>query len=126
MLPTDAFAAIEPLRQRMAIDTGLRKRLSKDERVDEFRDIGVLLQFMEHLGTLVVTGHISEGLVLAEYADNLDELWDRLGEMVYLRRQARVAFEHLAMRGRQFIKEGHMAQLYGRLKKDPQYAAFSN
>ncbi len=51
--------------------------------------------------------------------------------MVYLRRQARgpfvgVAFEHLAMRARQFVKEGHMAQLYGRLKKDPQYAAFKN
>ncbi len=33
---TDAFSAIGPLRQRMAIDTGLRQRLSNDERV-EFR-----------------------------------------------------------------------------------------
>jgi hypothetical protein len=123
-----AFAAIEPLRRRLATDTDLRDRLKRDERVEELRDIGALLQFMEHLATLVVIGHISERLALAEYADNIVELWDHLGEVVYLRRRARgpfvgAAFEHLAMRARHFIQEGHMAQLYGRLKKDPQYAA---
>lgn len=44
-----AFAATEPLRQRVATDTDLRLRLSIDERVEEFCDVGALLQLMEHL-----------------------------------------------------------------------------
>jgi predicted glycoside hydrolase/deacetylase ChbG (UPF0249 family) len=123
-----AFAAIGPLRERLATDPELRLRLSKDDYVEEFRSINTLLQFMEHLATLVVTSRISEHLVFAEYADNIDQLWDQLGDMVYLRRQARgryvgVAFEHLAMRAKRFVAEGRMDQIYGRLEKDPRLSS---
>jgi hypothetical protein len=122
-----AFAAIDPLRKKLTIDPDLRQRLATENDVEEFRSVGSLLQFMEHLATLVVTGRMSEHLVLAEYADNISDLWDRLGEIIYLRRRVRgpyvgVAFEHLAMRAKHFISGGRMEQLYGRLQKDPQRA----
>ena len=123
------FATVEAFAERVRIDVKLRNELARARRVDEFRDIATLLQFMEHVSTLIVTGHLTERLVLAEYADNIDSLWDSLAETIYLRRAVGgpfvgAAFEHLAMRAKRFLESGEMDRLYGRMFKDPRMAAF--
>jgi hypothetical protein len=71
---------------------------------------------MEHLSTLIVTGRLTEQLKLAEYADTIDRLWDRLADTIYLRRAvggpyAGAAFEHRAMRAKRFLESGKMDRL---------------
>jgi len=124
-----AFAGLDAFVARVNTDAAFRARLIEHDPVEEFRPIASVLQFVEHLSTLVVTGRITEQLVLAEYADNIDELWDALRETIYLRRIAHgpyvgVAFEHLAMRAKRFISSGGMDRLYGRLQKDRRMMEF--
>ena len=126
-----AFAGVDAFVARVRTDSAFRMRLAQSGTVEEFRPIASVLQFIEHLSTLLVTGRITERLVLAEYADNIEELWDSLRETIYLRRAVRgphvgAAFEHVAMRSKRFIASGGMDRFYGRLQKDPRMAAFAS
>lgn len=126
-----AFAGIDEFVTRVRTDPALRLALTRDRRVADFRAIGTLLQFLEHLSTLVVMGHVTESLILAEYADSIDDLWDRLAEVVYLRRKARgphvgAAFEHIAMRAKRYVAEGNLDRFYGHLEKDRRMTALES
>jgi hypothetical protein len=123
------FAKVDAFAERVRNDVPFRGELAQLRRVKDFREIAVLLQYMEHLSTLIVTGRITEQLVLAEYADNIETLWDRLADTIYLRRAVGgpyvgAAFEHVAMRAKRFLQSGEMDRLYGRMQKDPRMAKF--
>ncbi len=124
-----AFAGIDAFVERVRTDPAFRLQLAQRGIVDGLREIASLLQFLEHFSTLVVTERVTERLVLAEYADNIDDLWDRLAEMIYLRRAVLdqhygAAFEHIAMRAKRYLADSEMERFYGRLKKDPRMASF--
>ena len=125
-----AFESIDAFRERTANDPSFRLALTqRASPSEEFQEIGYLLRFFEHLSTLGITGGVSEKLVLAEYADNIADIWERLAETVYLRRLASgphtgAAFEHLAMRAKSYLENGEMDRLYGRLRRDPRMADF--
>jgi hypothetical protein len=126
----ETFARLDTFVESVRTDPAVRARLMQRGISDEFRDVASLIQFLEHLSTLLVTGGITETLVLAEYADNIEQFWDRIAETIYLRRAVLgpyygVTFEHLAMRAKQYIAEGGMERLYGRLKKDPRMRSFA-
>ena len=122
-----AFAGLDELVTRVRTDATFRQRLQQPDVFEEIPEVAALIRFLEHLSTLVVTGGVTERLILAEYADNLDAFWDRLAELIYLRRETAgpyfgAALEHVAMRARRYIANGEMARLYGRLDKDPRMA----
>ena len=128
---TNALLGVDAFVETLANDPELRIRLTQPGPLDgDFREIGNILRFLEHLATLVMTGGVSESLILAEYADNIEHLWDRLAETIYLRRLAfgpytGAAFEHLAMRAKDYLAAGEMARLYGSLRRDPRMANFT-
>jgi hypothetical protein len=127
-----AFALIDPFLERLKNDADLRARIAAPGPVPEFGQIASLVSFLEHLSTLILLGGMSERLVLAEYADNIEHTWDRLAESIYLRRRAinrpyiAVAFENLAMRSKAFLAEGEMERLYSKLQRDPRMANFGD
>jgi hypothetical protein len=97
---------------------------------DEFRSVGPLLRFLEHISVLVIKGGVAENLVLAEYADNFVSMWEIARPAILLRRIAfgqhtGRAFEHLAMRGRRYIESGQMQREYDALERDPRDAPAS-
>jgi hypothetical protein len=93
----------------------------------EFRDVGVLLRFLEHISVLITKGGVAEPLVLAEYADNFAAIWEQMRPAIVERRFAfgphtGRAFEHLAMRARRYIDSGEMEREYAALESDPAIA----
>ena len=91
---------------------------------EEFRSIGYLLRFLEHISVLVIKGGVAESLIMAEYADIFVDLWTRLRPFIVERREAfgpytGRAFEHLAMRAKRYIDSGRMAREYAALERDP-------
>ena len=127
-----AFASIDPFLERVENEPELRARLAAPGPVGEFNEIASLVSFLEHLSTLILLGGMSERLILAEYADNIEHTWDRLAETIYMRRRAinrpyiAVAFENLAMRSKAFLAEGEMERLYSKLQRDPRMANFGD
>ncbi len=125
-----ALDAIDAFLERCATDPSFRFALTqKGIPSEEFKEIGFLLRFFEHLATLMITGGVTESLILAEYADNIADIWDQLAGTVYLRRLAfgpytGAAFEHLAMRAKEYLDAGEMDRLYGRLRRDPRMTGF--
>jgi hypothetical protein len=122
------FPAIEAFAERLATDADLRTRMTGWRGAEEFWEIESFVIFLEHLSTLVLTGGLSERLILAEYADSIVELWDGLAESIYLRRCGSrhygAAYEHLAMRAKAYLTSGEMDRFYGRLRRDPRMAGF--
>ncbi len=119
-----AFAAIEPFTARVASDPDLRTRLAGSTYVPEFAEIEALLMYLEHFSTLLITGNMNEDLILAEYANNINRMWDDLRETIYLRRSAGIhfrgiAFENLAMRARAYRDSGRMQRHDAKLLRDP-------
>jgi len=107
----------------LAADPSLRERMATREPIPEHEGFPEFARFIEHFAVLVYRGGVAEELVLAEYADTFVEIWEESREMVYLRRQAfgpylAAAFEHLAMRSRQYIESGRMRREYDRLMHD--------
>jgi hypothetical protein len=126
----EAFRSIDALAARIRTDPEFRRRMAYERAVPEFDAVASLLQFFEHLSTLVALGNMSERLVLAEYAENIVDTWDRLSEAVYLRRisfspNTYAAYEHLAMRARDYIAKGELQRLYDGLRRDPRMASFT-
>ncbi len=109
---------------RIRNDQQFREQLTNPEYLpDEYQAVADVLRYLEHISVLVTTGNIAEQLILAEYADNFVALWERLGEMVVLRRVAfgpytGRAFEHLAMRSKDFLDSGKMERFYAKLLSD--------
>ena len=127
----EAIAGIDALTERVRSDRAFRTRLTQPGYIDEFDNIESLLRFLEHFSTLIITGGVSERLFLAEYADNIESIWDRLAETIYIRRVVGgpydcAAFEHLAMRAKRYLVTGGMSRLYGRLQRDPRMDAFES
>ncbi len=90
---------------------------------EEFRSVGRLLAFLEHISVLVTKGGVAESLVLAEYADNFVAMWETLRPAILRRRIAfgphtGRAFEHLAMRAKRYIDSGQMDREYNALEQD--------
>lgn len=110
---------------KLAADPVYLERLGDPAFIpDDFRDVGILLRFLEHISVLVIKGGIAEELVLAEYADTFLMMWENLRPAIIQRRKAfgphtGRAFEHLAMLSRDYIHSGRMARDYDGLLHDP-------
>ncbi len=74
-----AFTTIDPFLERLVTDPAFRFRLPQPGFMEEFANVAALLRF---------PGGVSERLIFAEYADNIENLWDRLALPIYLRRLA--------------------------------------
>ena len=117
--------SIAIVRERMESDPNYLTRLEDPTFVpEEFRNLGQLLRFLEHISVLVVKGGVAESLVLAEYADNMVSMWEAMRPAILRRRIAYGphtgrAFEHLAMRAKEYIDSGEMEREYAALERDP-------
>jgi flagellar motor component MotA len=121
----EVFAAIPPFAERLKTDSALRSRLEEPAPVPEFDEIEGLVRFLDNLTMLILAGRLKEELILAEYAVDIDWMWDRLAEAVQLRRRGAgdrlgAVYEHLAMRAKAYLASGEMKRFYGRLLHDPQ------
>jgi hypothetical protein len=90
----------------------------------EFVRVVNLLRFLEHISVLVAKGGVAESLLMAEYADNMVDMWETMRPAILRRRIAfgphiGRAFEHLAMRSKRYIDSGQMAREYSLLERDP-------
>jgi hypothetical protein len=90
----------------------------------DFENVVNLLRFLEHISVLVTKGGVAEKLLLAEYADNMVDMWDTMRPAILRRRIAfgphiGRAFEHLAMRAKRYIDSGEMEREYAALERDP-------
>jgi hypothetical protein len=121
----EARRSIAEIGRRIAEDPAYLDRLENPSFVpDEFRNVGLLLAFLEHISVLVTKGGVAESLVLAEYADNFAAMWEAMRPAILRRRKAfgshtGRAFEHLAMRAKRYIDSGQMDREYGALERDP-------
>ncbi len=130
----DSAAVMKARRQitvvaaRFASDPEFRQQLTDPAFLSEdYNDVGMLLRFLEHISVLVTKGGVAEGLVLAEYADTFVDVWEQLLPIIKQRRIAfgphtGRAFEHLAMRSKQYIDSGAMDRDYASLQRDPRSA----
>jgi hypothetical protein len=124
----EARRSIAEIGQRIEEDPTYLDRLEDPAFVpDEFRNVGLLLGFLEHISVLVTRGGVAESLVLAEYADNFAAMWEAMRPAILRRRIAfgphtGRAFEHLAMRAKRYIDSGQMDREYGALERDPRDA----
>jgi hypothetical protein len=76
--------------ERFATDPAYRERLRDPGFFpEEFRSVGEMLRFLEHICVLVTKGGVAETLVLAEYADTLVEMWELVRPAIIARRHAR-------------------------------------
>lgn len=111
--------------EKVASDADYRERLGDPTFMpDEFRSVGALLRFLEHICVLVTKGGVAENLVLAEYADTFLNMWNLMRPAILRRRVAfgphtGRAFEHLAMRSKRYIESGEMQREYDALERDP-------
>ncbi len=121
----DARTSLAGFARRLASDDAYRLALRDPKFVpDDFRGVGELLRFLEHIAVLVTRGGIAEALIFAEYADTFVEIWEQVYPAVVERRVAfgphtGRAFEHLAMRAKRYIESGQMAREYDALEADP-------
>jgi hypothetical protein len=120
----EVFAAILPFTEQLKTDSALSSRLEEPASVPEFDEIEGLVRFLDNLTMLILAGRLKEELVLAEYADDIILLWDRLAPAIALRRRGAgnrlgAAYEHLAMRAKAYLASGEMERFYGRLLRDP-------
>jgi hypothetical protein len=121
----EARAALAGVARTIETDPVYLERLTDPTFTpDEFRGIGQLLRFLEHISVLVIKGGIAEPLVLAEYADIFVAIWEQMRPAIVQRRIAfgphtGRAFEHLAVRARRYIESGEMAREYAALERDP-------
>ena len=110
---------------RIASDAAYRAGLADPaSTAEDFRSIGEMLRFLEHISVLITKGGIAETIVLTEYADTFADLWELLRPAIQLRRAALGpfvgrAFEHLAMRAKRHIDSGAWAAEYAALERDP-------
>jgi hypothetical protein len=123
---TQAFRSYEDFVGRLRSDPSLRYRLAQPRAVPEFHEIEALLRFLDNLTMLMLTGSVTERLVLVKYADEINMLWDALAEAVYLRRfgspHFASSYEHLAMLAKAYLAGGEIDRFYGSLKRDPRMA----
>lgn len=118
-------ADLAVIAERVRNDPEYRERLADATfRPTEFRSVGVLLGFLEHISVLITRGGVAEGLVLAEYADTFVHMWEAMRPAIVQRRTAygpyiSRAFEHLAMRSKRYIDSGQMEREYAALERDP-------
>ena len=111
--------------EKVANDPEYRERLTDPTFMpEEFRSVGILLRFLEHICVLVTKGGVAENLVLAEYADTFLNMWNLMRPAILQRRVAfgphtGRAFEHLAMRAKAYIESGAMEREYNALQRDP-------
>jgi hypothetical protein len=126
---TAAFRSYEDFARQVHTDSSLRYRLAQPQPVVEFQEIETLLRFLDNLTMLILTGSVTERLVLMKYADDIVRLWDPLAEAVYLRRYGvphfASTFEHLAMRAKANLAAGEIDRFYGRLEHDPRMAGIT-
>jgi hypothetical protein len=110
--------------ERVASDAAYRAGLiDPASPAEDFRTIGEMLRFLEHISVLITKGGVAENLVLAEYADTFVDLWELLRPAIQLRRRAigpfvGRAFEHLAMRAKRHIDSGAWEREYAALERD--------
>jgi hypothetical protein len=123
-----ARQTMREISERIAAEPAYAESL-KDPAVfpDEFRCIGEMLRFLEHIAVLVYKGGVAEYIVLAEYADTFSEMWEYLRPAIALRRIAYGkhtgrAFEHLALRAKHYVDSGAMDRYYAGLQRDPRDA----
>jgi len=116
--------SLRGLAEQVAADPQLAARLADPGSFpEEFRRAGEMMRFLEHICVLVTKGGVAESLVLAEYADTFVDMWELLRPGIMLRRRALGpylgrAFEHLAMRAKQYIDSGGMNRDYEALERD--------
>jgi hypothetical protein len=126
---TEAFRNYLGFAQQVRTDEGLRYRLTQRRPVDEFQEIEALLRFLDNLTMLILVGSVTERLILTQYADEIELLWDALAEAVYLRRLGTPHFasswEHLAMRAKAYLTSGEIDRFYARLLRDPRMATMT-
>jgi hypothetical protein len=121
---TNARLSLKTIAEKIATDPEYRENL-KDPAVfpEEFRSVGELLRFLEHICVLITKGGVAESLVLAEYADTFVAMWELMRPAIELRREAfgpytGRAFEHLAMRAKRYIDSGAWDTEYAALERD--------
>ena len=116
--------SLQAVADKVATDPAYRERLADPAfQPEEFRSVGETLRFLEHISVLVTKGGVAESLVLAEYADVFVTMWELMRVAIERRRIAigpytGRAFEHLAMRAKQYIDSGGMERDYAALEKD--------
>jgi hypothetical protein len=124
-----AFGSYEDFARQVRTDQSLRYRLAQPQDVPEFREIETLLRFLDNLTMLMLTGSVTERLILVKYADDIVRVWDHLAEAVYLRRFGLPHFgstyEHLAMRAKAYLAAGEIDRFYGQLQRDPRMASIT-
>jgi hypothetical protein len=119
-----ARVSLRSIALKVATDPDYRERLSDaDFTPEEFRSVGELLRFLEHISVLVTKGGVAEALILAEYADIFVATWELMRPAIVQRRVAfgpytGRAFEHLAMRAKVYIDSGRMERDYNALARD--------
>ncbi|MGR4064441.1 MAG: hypothetical protein ACLQPV_03230 [Vulcanimicrobiaceae bacterium] len=117
-------SALRVVSEKVATDPEYLRRLADPAFVpEEFKTVGPMLRFLEHISVLVTKGGVAEQLVLAEYADNFVAMWERGRPAILQRRRAfgphtGRAFEHLAMRAKRYIDGGAMEREYAALERD--------
>lgn len=123
---TTAFEGLEAFRRQLESDHALRERMTQARSVPEFREIEMLIRFLDNLAMLAITGSVTERterLILTRYADEINLLWDQVSEAVYLRRSVwphfAATYEHLAMRAK--ASQGDIDRFYTRLLRDSLY-----
>lgn len=121
----EARASLVIVAEKLKNDPVYREALRDPKfRPEEFRRVGELLGYLEHISVLITRGGVAEGLVLAEYADTFLAIWEQVRPAVIQRRHAygphiSRAFEHLAMRSKRYIDSGQMDREYAALESDP-------
>lgn len=121
-----AFSEYGEFARVLQTDRSLRYRMTQPPSVPEFLEIEMLLRHLDNLTMLVLMGSVPERLVLTKYADEIERLWDALGEAIYLRRYGiphfASSYEHLAMRAKAYLAAGELDRFYERLLHDPRMA----
>ena len=123
-LMLEGRANLAEVARNSATDPAYHERLADPTFMpEEFRAVGRLLGFLEHISVLVTKGGVAESLVLAEYADTFVRIWEIMRPGILQRRIAfgpytGRAFEHLAMRARRYIDSGQMQRDYDALERD--------
>ena len=123
----EAFGSYMEFAALLASDRTLRDRMAQPPPVPEFQQIETLLRFLDTLTMLMLTGSMTERLIVMKFGDEIVRLWDTLAEAVYLRRNGVPHFasnwEHLAMRAKANLESGEIDRFYGALLRDPRMAA---
>ena len=123
----DAISWTRDFAKRMR-EPACREAFARDPDGEDHRRFSAIVRFFERYASLVIVSGISEHLLFYEYAGLISMVWENIHEAFPLARTTGMgqysgrAFEHLAMRARQY-EARDMVREYARLRRDPRLLA---